>query len=357
MLGLGLLGLAVLLLIPGVASAKKPQPPPPPTPADTGTIYYGQGGLLHRMAPDGTGSSALPASIAYWAEPSAALHGGRWFLQVQVLPGETYPAPAGVTRVPRLELFAVHESGAPAVQLTDGRIDASTYIEPNHLGGAITETSCVARWTAGDAIVSYTALRTTYDSDGNRTVQDGGLYVLAIAPDALSSHTPTPMNGAPLFSMTRNPAGTKVLAQSYDWRPDGSAVVYPDHHAAPEALGVWIAEASDGFSDPTRLMMEGTGLRWSPDGSRILFFADAGIGSIAEDGTDLRLLVADPADTRQTSIRVYWPTWSPSGTHIAYAYFKYTVRKNRYEYEVIRATEDGNDRTGLDAGSLPRWRP
>jgi hypothetical protein len=122
----GVLVVAALLLTAGPAGAKKPSPPPPspPPPVDGGTIYYNGVDLLYRMDPDGSGVTALPSSIAYDAEPSMQVHGGRWFLQVQELPGQTYPGVnpgTGLPR-PRLELFAVHESGSPAVQLTDGRI-------------------------------------------------------------------------------------------------------------------------------------------------------------------------------------------------------------------------------------------
>ena len=87
----------------------------------------------------------------------------------------------------------------------------------------------------------------------------------------------------------------------------------------------------------------------------ILFQYD-GIRSILEDGTDERLLVEDPADRKKTSIRVERPSWSPSGTHVAYSLFKLTVSRNVVERDVIRATADGDDGTQLTAGGLPRWR-
>ena len=351
-------GTLVALFLPtgGDALAKRPVGPPPPQ-VDGGTIYYVQGGALHQMNPDGSADATLPASIVYWAEPSTYLHGGRWFLQVQHAAGLNYPGtdPNTGAPLPRLELFAVHESGSPVVQLTDGQIDATTFVEPDNLLGRYGEFDSVLRWTAGDTVVSYTGLLTTYDAAGNRTVHDGGIYTVAVDPDALTGRTPTAISGPPLLSLALNAAGTTVLAQSYDWKPDGSAIVYPNHHDVPERLGVWIARASDGFSLPTRLMDNGTHLRWSPDGSMILFQYD-GIRSILEDGTDERLLVEDPADRKKTSIRVERPSWSPSGTHVAYSLFKLTVSRNVVERDVIRATADGDDGTQLTAGGLPRWR-
>ncbi len=351
---------AVLLLGPSVASAKKPvSPPPVPPPAlDTGTIYYVQGGGLREIQSDGTGDAALPASILYWAEPSEDLHEGRWFLQVQALEDADYPAPDEVTAIPRYELFAVHASGSPIVQLTDGKIDDLTYIEPNqNTTGYVGETDCVVRWADEDTIVSYTAVLTTYDADTKeRTVQDGGIYALAIDPDALADHTATAMSGYPLLSLDLNATEVRVLAKSYDWKPDGSAIVYPNHHDVPERLGVWIAYASDGFTEQTLLMDEGTHLRWSADGSWIVHRDPDGIRSIRTDGTDSGLLVADPADTPQETISVTWPSWSPSGTHVAYWHMKVNLRKSRITNTVRIVAADGSDDGVFVTGSMPKWR-
>ena len=285
------------------------------------------------------------------------IHGERWFLQVQAVDGAYYPAPDGVTPTPQYELHAVHESGFPSMRLTDGCIDATHYVEPNQeLNGLVSDTSCVVRWTADDAIVSYTAVITTYDDEGNRTVLDGGIYALNIDPDALATHAATAMSGYPLLSLDMDPTETRVLAQSYDWEPNGLAIVYPNHHAST-GLGVWIAWEDDGFTTPTYLMANGTQLRWSPDGTRILYNYD-GIRSIGVGGEGEHLLIEDPEDTRQETRSVSWPTWSPDGTYIAYMVKTVALRKFKVTYGVFRATETGGDTAEIspDGGSLPRWR-
>jgi hypothetical protein len=348
---------AVAALVVGVASGKgKPNKPPPPT-VDSGTIYFVTEGVLCQVNPDGSGQTALPSSIVYWAEPSRHSHEGRWFLQVQHVAGETYPGtdPNTGEALPRLELFAVHESGSPVVQLTDGEIDATSFVEPNNNWGQVGGADTLPRWTDGDTRVSYLGVRSTYDASGNRTVHEGGVYAVDVEPDALAQHTPTAVSGPPLLPLMLNPAATQVLAQSYDWRPDGGAIVYPNHHDVPARLGVWIAWASDGFANPTFLMANGTHLRWSPDGSRIVFVA-GDICSIRADGTDQQLLVAKPRDSKKWSNRLQRPCWSPNGTYIAYHVLRYRISPWTIENDLVRATAAGEDNTTLGAGSLPRWR-
>ena len=82
---------------------------------------------------------------------------------------------------------------------------------------------------------------------------------------------------------------------------------------------------------------------WSPDGSRIAFFADRILLSVAADGTDMRSLIA----TETLVVRP--PSWSPDGRHVAAVGFAlekvYTVRS------------DGSGLTAIvtDVLSAPAW--
>ena len=169
--------LALLWVTGGDALAKKPVKPPPPPPADGGTIYHAQGGALHQMAPDGSAASALPSPIVYWAEPSTTLHGGRWFLQVQAVPGETYPGtdPNTGAQLLRLELYAVHESGSPVIQLTDGQIDATTFIEPDNLLGRFADCGATGAWEDGRLHVVARDPELARDLGGLLTLDHNGL--------------------------------------------------------------------------------------------------------------------------------------------------------------------------------------
>ena len=129
-------GLAALFLMPyGSATA---------TTVDTGKIYYSGSGSVREMNPDGTGDKALSSALEWYSEPSISPHDGRWFLQVGEVVGQYYPDGRA-----RLEVFAIHESGTPKIQLTDGKIDGDSFIEPNNRekatdGGQWAE----VRWTA-----------------------------------------------------------------------------------------------------------------------------------------------------------------------------------------------------------------
>jgi hypothetical protein len=326
---------------------------------DTGTIYFSGDGGIQEMAPDGSGRTSVAADVDYYCEPSHLPHDGRWFLLVDEVAGQTYPDGRE-----RLELFAIHESGTPRVQLTDGRIDGSTFIEPNNSTNALEGgLRCQARWTNGDGKVSYLALRTSYDAEGNRSVQDGGVYALAVNPGNLSGHSTVSVSGAPLVTMVLNPAGTFLLAPSYAWKPDGSAVVFRVPPDQSVTAGMWRAEASNGFANPTLLTpTDGADYRWSPDGTKILFDAglETGIKVIDADGTDETLVVADPDDSRKWQRYLRAIDWSPSGTHIVYGYLTRDLKTYAARWDLYRATATGADITDLTGshdtgGSFPKW--
>jgi len=344
--------LAVLGADPRVAMA---------TELDTGTIYFFGDGGIQEMAPDGTGRTSVAADVDYYSEPSILLHGGRWFLHVDEVSGQTYPDGR-----PRLELMAIHEDGTSRIQLTDGQVDeaGTTFIEPNN--GTITAEGGLraqARWTDLDRKVSYLALRTSYDADGNRSVQDGGLYSLTVNPNRLSSHAVVAMSDAPLVSMALTPPGHMLLWPSYAWKPDGSAVVF---HVPPDqgtTAGMWRALTSDGFANPTLLTESSTGeYRWSPDGTQILFHGglETGIKVIDADGSNEALLVADPVDLKKEQRYIREGGWSPNGTHIVYCYLTRNLKTGAARWDIWRATSTGSSATNLTSssdrgGSFPKW--
>jgi len=171
-----------------------------------------------------------------------------------------------------------------------------------------------ARWTNRDRKVSYLALRTSYDDDGNRSVRDGGLYSLAVNPDSLSSHTVVAMSGAPLVSMVMAPPGHMLLQPSYAWKADGSAVVFRVPPDQDTTAGMWHAAASGGFANPTLLTESGS------------------------------------AEYRG----------SPNGTHIVYSYCTRKLRTGAVRWNIWRATATGSSATNLTSshdtgGSFPKW--
>jgi Bacterial Ig domain len=357
---LWILTLFATAVVASLAALELPRAEAADPPLDTGTIYFFGDGGISEMDPDGTGRTATSAGVEYYSEPSTLPHGSRWFLQVDEVSGQSYPDGRA-----RLELFAINEAGTTRVQLTDGKIDASTFIEPNNnanpLEGGM---RCHARWTDGDCKVSYLAMRTSYDGDGNRSVQDGGPYALAVNPDSLSNHTTVAMNGAPLVALPLTPPDTFLLAPSYAWKPDGSALVFRVPPDQTMTTGMWRADASSSFANPTLLTQtDGGDYRWSPDGSKILFNAglETGIKVIDASGSNETLVVADPADLKKEQRFLREIDWSPNGTHIVYGYFARNLRTYAGRWDIYRATATGSGITNLTGshetgGSYPKWR-
>lgn len=144
-----------------------------------------------------------------------------------------------------------------------------------------------------------------------------------------------------------------------DWSPGGKLIAFRSNRSGPYAI--WIMGA-DG-SNPVQVTQyaenekyqgrEGEGPpRWSPDGSRILFFSmrdgDWDIYTIRPDGTELTNL-------SQTESNETWPSWSPDGTRIAFC----SDRDGNFEIYVMSA--DGTDQQRLtdhpesDQGPLWVW--
>jgi len=358
-----LLAIAILAALPGDRADASP--------SDTGVIYFSTWDYgdraFYRMNPDGSGKTALPDNV--WGESSVLLHDGRWFLRADET-GDTYPDGRA-----RLEIFAVHESGSPVVQLTDGKIDASTYIEPNTLyyyNVREIPFRVQPRWADGDRQVSCLGIAASYDAQGTRTVSDGGIYVLAVNPGDLASHTPTAMSGSPLVSfplLTSSTVNSLVyIGGSYDFSPDAGSLVHgPANLTTP---GMYLADASDGFSTSTLLTTSGwSDLRWSPTGDRILFEGGGDIRSIETDGTDERMLVEDPPDGLgkkgwQKTSSVMLPFWSPNATHIVYEFYYRDSSKTPvlHDADLVRATAAGGEPSTLTGDlnlavcAFPQWR-
>jgi Tol biopolymer transport system component len=134
-----------------------------------------------------------------------------------------------------------------------------------------------------------------------------------------------------------------------DWSPDGSTLAVALHHQRPDPLfdGIWLVDVASGtwaqlitvdaaqaavqtiYADTGDVLVTAP-LRWSPDGSRLLFWAgDPGrfVGSLWVFWTDLDShditavqLPTSPED--QPRLRMNWPAqavWSPDGSQLLVA--------------------------------------
>ena len=295
--------------------------------------YYGN---VYKLNPDGSGLTVLfpvGAGEEYKAEPSRESHGGRWFLQVRdVYSGQS-------------ELFAVHESGWPAVQLTD-----DAYLRGRAL----------QRWLPSDTAISWKARRwEDTDGDGVRdrvaTLPDGrydmGIYVLDID---FSAGWPVPVGQPRLLDWTASlPYRTYqyeeygeqpiCLLMGFDWflnaDPGEGFVAYE----VEEELYVADAQTGDAWFVGT----EACDPRWSPNGGKIAFVdlatvATTGyssVGVINPDGTGRTTVAAGNGGVMQVR-------WSPDGTHLAYALGRVRAHGSSSQW-VYRVALDGSGNTKL----------
>jgi len=350
-----------LLVGAGFVSAKGGKPPPP-VPVDGGVIYYWSELTVWQMDPDGSGKTALfTGQLSMPYEPSAAIHycgthgkDERWFLTFQPV-GEDEFYPNGI---PRHELFAVCEGGT-AVQLTS---DES--LEPDNLGYPVTQfTRARPRWFDGDTQVSYLAKRW---QDGE--VVEWGIYTLAIEPDVLDDHmvdfpvhVPVALTLLPYVPLGVDRGG--VVDAPYDWKPDGSALVFKLRGTGAESNGLYLVEESSGWiTYPDHRLTTGDAyeVRWSPTSSRLLFEYGRRIDSMdAYDPSDRTTVIENPF-TLKNDLHIFYPCWSPSGTHIVFDYRCWKEPPKGYS-DIHRATATGSDETNLtrdtDAGlTTLGWR-
>lgn len=231
-------------------------------------------------------------------QPSYLLHSQDvWFLSARELPEGAYP-----NGRKRCEVFVTFNGHS--VQLTD-----DPDLEPGE---------GMVRWVpgTGDTQISWAARRWGRE----KRVVDQGIYVAKLVLDELGKPLrldEMPDRPAMSFSpvSSRGPwfADRMPDVCSYDWSPDGRAVVVETTGGALVTRDVWqpgndrvIFESSGG--DPV----------WSPDGRRVAFKFNDGFSSailtVRSDGGDLRQIATDRPPERY----VGHPVWSPDGQYLAY---------------------------------------
>ena len=115
-----------------------------------------------------------------------------------------------------------------------------------------------------------------------------------------------------------------------DWSPDGSAIAY----VGPVAVYGTLRLIHPDGSDDRQLTTPGTNQTdtdpaWSPDGSKVAFVRlghapDSSVTStqayvVDRDGTNERQLAVLPVESVQPFDRLFHPTWSADGLHLAYS--------------------------------------
>jgi hypothetical protein len=296
------MALAVLAvaLSGGVAKAGKPGGRGP-IPPETGTIYFSSNGARWSMNPDGSGKTALPASV--FGVPSNQRHGGaHWFLYYNG------------------QIHAIREDGSSDVQLWS----------------QTTGSTGAPGWGRDDSFVSFfwgTA------GDGYR------LYRIAIAFDA---------NGVP--SAAGGPIAVPGIVNQYGngffphtWSPTGDRVAW----FASDSLNVTTVATGATTSIASETGYAGGGLAWSPDGARILFGTGVEIHTIDPSGANRRKILSGTYG-RGNNVHLVATDWSPDSAAIVYRrdvyeLVRYRDYRGRWENDydlvdadVYRASADGS---------------
>jgi hypothetical protein len=349
------LSLAVLSTVGPALAKKPPKPPPEPPPgADTGTIYFMQYVRLYEMETDGTQKTLIfddqPAIGGQgYGSPSRALHGSeRWFLTFIPVSGATYPSGRE-----RRDLSAISESGSVVTLCDDPDLEVNSIT----VSGNSVEEGC-PRWTEDgstvDGKVSFLAKRWGVDPDtGEDVVAEWGIFAATLDPSDLPGATSLDLTWSrvPLSLALKNPDwdtnGDGIpdggwIDCEYDWAPGGTAIVYDD------ASGIWRANEGSPAWTKTLLTTYGSHPRWSPAGDRIVFRGDGPIQTMDTNGDNVVTVVEDPPDTPTVMWTVWWPCWSPSGTHLVYFLGGWNKKKYYgYPGDIYRCTSSGADTVNL----------
>ena len=124
-----------------------------------------------------------------------------------------------------------------------------------------------------------------------------------------------------------------------DISPDAQTLLYTAEMSASKIPQLWTTPIGRGLPMQVR---EGTGGRWSPDGTRILFSAlDRGSGKVkvwvmSTDGSSLTQI------THSTDCNDMDPCWSPDGTRIVFASDRGQVA-GMQNFDIWIMKEDGSE--------------
>ena len=174
-------------------------------------------------------------------------------------------------------------------------------------------------------------------------------------------------DGSGLRQITSDPGGDDIPG---DFSPDGKRLVFARSDANGQ-VGIFVADrpgAAPKRITPAQLPVDGSfGGSWSPKGNKILFVArtDADhrrtIWLVHADGSGLHRLHITPACggplSDPTSRGCVAPSWSPTGTRIAFARFDALTSQSH----IYTSGANGHDITQITYGGLgdgnPDWDP
>jgi Tol biopolymer transport system component len=231
----------------------------------------------------------------------------------------------------------------PAITDADG--SNLSFIEPDELSSGYLR--CIAWSPDGSSLVC------TFDDDAHPDTE--GIYTVGVDGSNLTRVTssPNPSVQGSISGCGGNDIGA-------DYSPDGSRIAFLRAECGP-------GEDPSGGQQATLYVVnsDGTGLeeivgdrlpnshdfsrvRWSPDGTRILFGSERGkLYLVDPDGTDLTEI---ELDLGTGNVFAYTPAWSPDGSFIVFSLFSSGTT------DLYVARPDGTDVTRItDAPDAEVW--
>jgi hypothetical protein len=302
---------AIAMLSTGIVLAKKPDKPPGGGGGDgdgasqpTGVIYYNYNYDNFKMSADGTNKTALGMTLPD-TEPSIETHnGGRWFLHATIN-----------------GLGATKEDGTSVDLVVKSELDEWDVVP-------------AFRWlnhpvAGADAMVSWREYRSV----------DGEFESVLIRAPVVFDDTTEDIVGLNLASAEYFDG----ISPYYDWSPDGTAVAFR------EETTLWIYDTlTDEFELLPATIHDRSDVRWSPDGTKVVYGVDgpdtSGIETINLSDYSC-VLIASGRNRGSGGVFVYQPFWSPDGQYVIYNRVK--TRGYDWDYNVMRCTVDGKSHTNL----------
>ena len=153
---------------------------------------------------------------------------------------------------------------------------------------------------------------------------------------------------APMGTLSAAGTNNALVVAHYAWAPDGSAVAFSNVFGVEGAGGVFRTDyqaATGTWGAPWRLVSEqAKGVAWY--GNSILY----------ANGPYIRKIAADVANqtpvtivTGATTDNMFYPCWSPNGTHFVYVLLPGLRHGRLLPSEIYRAAADGSGKRNLTA--------
>jgi TolB protein len=138
-------------------------------------------------------------------------------------------------------------------------------------------------------------------------------------------------DGSGLTQLTQKPMPTTAGDIEPQWSPNGTRIAIhrfypPSYHGVIELLN---ADGSD-VRRLTRMRIDATNPRWSPNGKQLLFNTDNFNTYQTASGKSANLFTIHPDGTHRTALthfsggnlQAFAQDWSPDGRHILYSRFR-----------------------------------